>query len=423
LEADPEYLPALIERAATLGDLGRASDMLADTRRILAVSPDHPAAYYLQSMLAARGRAWDLARSLYERTRGAFDDRPAAILLAAGIELQAGAPARAARRLQKLVERQPGNLKARRLLGTALWKSGDAAATVRVLQPLADRPDADSYALTVIGNAYAKLGDGVASSRYLARAALPAGTAGTMLAGPVGDGDLAALRRAADAHPREAHRQVTLISALLARGLGSEALTRARRLQAANPGAPDAHVLAGDALGALGDFRGAAVAYRRAANLAFTEPVALRLVEALRNSGDRRGAGQVLTLFLAQNPQNVTALTLAANAYLEAKEWAPAIALYERVRGRIGNGDAALLNNLAWAYSEVGEFDRAIPLTRRAWQLDPRNPATADTLGWLLFRSGRNKVEGLALLEQAARGAPGDAEIRDRLARARARAA
>ena len=30
----------------------------------------------------------------------------------------------------------------------------------------------------------------------------------------------------------------------------------------------------------------------------------------------------------------------------------------------------------------------AIPLARRAWALDRDNPATADTLGWLLFKSG-----------------------------------
>ena len=47
-------------------------------------------------------------------------------------------------------------------------------------------------------------------------------------------------------------------------------------------------------------------------------------------------------------------------------------------------------------------MDRAVPLARRAWSLDRDNPATADTLGWLLFKSGR-RAEGLVLLERAAR--------------------
>ncbi|MEO7826698.1 MAG: tetratricopeptide repeat protein, partial [Allosphingosinicella sp.] len=297
------------------------------------------------------------------------------------------------------------------LLGSAQWQSGDARAAADVLRPLADRSDADAYTLSIIGKAYAQLGDQAVAARYLARAAAPHSSATAALDDPLGDGELAALRRDAAAWPKAAAPQVVLIRALLGRGLGPEALERARQLQAAAPGSPDAHVLVGDALAIQGDYAAAAGAYRRAANLAFNEPVALRLVEALRNSGDEQGAAKVLTLFLQQNPQNVSAQTMAANAYLQAKSWPEAIALYEAVRKRLGNNDATLLNNLAWAYAETGDYDRAIPLARRAWTLAPRNPVTADTLGWLLFRSGEDRVRGIALLEQAAHGAPTDREI------------
>lgn len=419
LEIDPANVPALIERAATLGDLGRTRAMLADTRRILAASSDNPSAYYLQAMLAARGRDYALARSLYRRTGGAFDGRPAAMLLAGTIELGSGNAALALQPLKRLLAIQPGNLKARRLLGSAQSQSGDFAAAVATLRPLADRSDADAYTLSVIGKAYARLGDEAAAARYLARAAAPRPTAMAALDDPLSEGEIEALRRDADARPDAAPAQVLLIRSLLGRGLGPEALRRARQLQEANPGAPDAHVLVGDALAVQGDYAGAAVQYRRAANLAFSEPVALRLVEALRNSGDQKAASQVLALFLQQNPQNVSAQILAADSYLQARRWRDAIPLYEAVRKRIGNGDATLLNNLAWAYAETGDYGRAVPLARHAWALEPRNPATADTLGWLLFRSGEDRVQGLALLEQAVRGAPSDADIRAHLRSAR----
>ncbi|HEY0113573.1 MAG TPA: tetratricopeptide repeat protein [Allosphingosinicella sp.] len=420
LEIDPEHVPALIERAATLGDLGRTRDMLADTRRIHAIVPGHPAAFYLQAVLAARGRNFDLARRLYERTKGAFEGRPAAMLLAGTIELQTGSAVQAAKRLRQLLEAQPANLKARRLLGAALLKSDDPAGAVAILKPLADRTDADPYALTLMGRSLARLGDTEGASRYLARAAAPAPAAGTVFSSYESPAEIEALRRTAAARPADAAAQVTLIRGLLSRGASGEALARARRLQSSNRGAPDAHILVGDALALQGDHRGAAAAFRQAANLAFEEPVALRLIEALRDSGDAKGAAQVLGLFLQQNPQNVPALLLSANAHLQARQWEQAIALYERVRRRIGNGDAALLNNLAWAYLETGDYDRAVPLARRAWELDPNNAATADTLGWVLFKSGEDRVQGLALLERAVQGAPTDVEIRARLARARA---
>jgi tetratricopeptide (TPR) repeat protein len=419
LQIDPANVAVLIERAATLGDLGRTREMLADTRRILSVSSNNPSAYYLQAMLAARGRDYALARSLYRRTGGAFENRPAAMLLAGTIELGTGNASLAMGPLKRLLKVQPGNIKARRLLGSAQWQSGDARAAVATLRPLADRADADAYTLSIIGKAYARLGDQAAAVGYLRRAAAPRPSATAPLDDPLGDGQLAAIRRDAAAWPDVAAPQVVLIRALLGRGLGPEALQRARQLQAAAPGSPDAHVLVGDALAIQGDYAGAVGAYRRAANLAFNEPVALRLVEALRNSGDEPGAAKVLALFLQQNPQNVSAQTMAANAYLQAKSWPEAIALYEGVRKRLGNNDATLLNNLAWAYAETGDYERAIPLAQRAVALEPRNPVTADTLGWLLFRSGKDRVRGLALLEQAARGAPTDEEIRAHLRDAR----
>ncbi len=419
LEIDPGNVAVLIERAATLGDLGRTREMLADTRRLLSVSSNNPSAYYFQAMLAARGRDYALARSLYRRTGGAFDDRPAAMLLAGTIELGTGNAALAMGPLKRLLKAQPGNIKARRLLGSAQWQSGDARAAVTTLLPLADRADADAYTLSIIGKAFARLGDETAATRYLGRATAPRPSATAPLDDPLGDGELAAIRRDAAAWPDVAAPQVVLIRALLGRGLGPEALQRARRLQAAAPGAPDAHVLVGDALAIQGDYATAAGAYRRAANLAFNEPVALRLIEALRNSGDDEGAAKVLTLFLQQNPQNVSALTVAANAYLQAERWPEAIAAYEGVRKRLGNNDSTLLNNLAWAYAETGDYDRALPLARRAWELEPRNPVTADTLGWLLFKSGKDRMRGVALLEQAAQGAPTDEEIRAHLKDAR----
>lgn len=410
LEIDPDNVVALLERAATLGELGRMEAMLADTRQALEHSPRNAMAYYLQALLAARAGNFALARSLYERTRGLLDDQPAGLLLASAIDYQTGAPERAITRLERLVQMQPNNVKARRLLGAAHWKTGDAEGTVETLRPLADRPDADSYTLSLIGKALQKLGQAGPASAYLARAALPRPAGPGLISQPVTAEQLDFLRQEAASQPGHAPAQIALISALLSNGIGDEALARARRLQAANPGAPDAHLLVGDALGILGDFAAAAQEYRKAANLAFTEPTAMRMIEALDRSGQGAAAAQTLALFLEQNPRNVPAQLLAASRHMQARQWREAAAIYEGLRERLGDRDAAMLNNLAWAYSELGDHDRAVPIARKAWSLAPRNPATADTLGWLLFKSGK-RAEGLLLLEQASRGAPTDAQI------------
>jgi tetratricopeptide (TPR) repeat protein len=419
IEIDSGNVVALLERAATFGDMGAMRAMLADTRKALSLSPANARAYFLQAMLAARGGDFELARSLHQRTRGAFDGQPAGMLLASAIDYQTGAYSQAVLRLTRLVGLQPDNRKARKLLAASQWRLGDAAATVATLRPIADRPDADSYTLALIGLAMEKQRN-PSAAYYLARAAQPEARAATSLASaPVTDEELARLRAAAARRPSDPQPQIRLVAALLSRGLGAEALLLARRVQADNPGAPDAHMLVGDALGTRGDFAGAAEQYRRAANLAFTEPVAMRLIEALERSAQRPAAAQVLQLFLEQNPGSVPATLLAGQLYLQARDWPAAIRTYESLRKRLGDRDAAMLNNLAWAYAERGDHVRAIPLARKAWALEKANPATADTLGWILFKSGVNKAEGLMLIERAARGAPGDAEIRKHLAAAR----
>ena len=420
LEIDPDRIETLTERAATYAELGATRAMLADTRHILSLAPANPMALYFQAMLAARAGKFALAQTIYQKTKGALDDQPAGMLLAAAIALETGNAEQAVQKLQRLTSIQPDNARALRLLAAAQWRLGDARATVATLRPLADRSDADSYILTLIGRALAKQGDFVAASPYLVRAAVPQSRTAAALIDPKMDEDgFAALRAGAEANPGDAGRQVRLIRALLGRGNGEEALGRARALAEANGGVPDAHILVGDALGMAGDFAGAAEAYRRAANIAFNESVAMRLVEALRRSGKTGAAAQTLSLFLQQNPQNVPAGLLMASGHMDAGNWDEAIALYENLRRRIGNRDATLLNNLAWAWSGKGDFDTALPYAVRAWELDPRNPATAETLGWLLFKSGRNRAQGMALLQLAARGAPKEVEIRRHLGRAR----
>jgi len=290
---------------------------------------------------------------------------------------------------------------------------------VAVLAPIVDRPDADTYSLSLAGRAMARLGRAGESALLLARAARPVPEALSAIE-PVSPSELAQLRAMADAAPDNGPLQVRLVAGLIGLGESDEAIRRALGLQEAAPGAPESHILAGDAFGAVGEHRRAAEQYRRAANIAFTEEVAMRLIGALQRAGEAEAASQVLGLHLKQNPRSIPSQLLYAAQAMQNGDWPLAIEVYESLRSRLGNNDATILNNLAIAYGETGDYSSAIPLARRAWALDRNNPATADTLGWLLFHSGTDRLNGLALLQRAARGVPSDADIARRLARAQA---
>ncbi len=112
LAADPDNAGALIDQAATLGDIGRYRDMLVALRHAATLIPGDPRIYYLQAVLAARADNYQLARSLLQRTRGQMDDEPAFMLLSAIVELQLGGEAVGASWAERLLAEQPDNFTA-----------------------------------------------------------------------------------------------------------------------------------------------------------------------------------------------------------------------------------------------------------------------------------------------------------------------
>lgn len=413
LSIDPLNVPAMLAKAATLGEMGEARATLALTRAVIALDEHNPNAFYLQAVLAARAGKFGLARTLIQRTGNALDQMPAMMLLAGAVEYRLGNMEQAIDRLSRLIAIQPDNMKARRLLGGAQWRAGDVRATIETLQPLGELPEADSYALTLIGRGYERLGDRLTAARYLDRAAQP----GWALPPPAGDPHLSeALQRTVAANPANIAAQIDLVRAYVRNGRNEEALNQALALERANPGAAGAHVLVGDVLASLRRFGEAAAAYRQAANMGFTEPVALRLIEALRDAGQNREAAEALSLFLGQNPRNVAGQLLAADFMMSAGEFARAARLLEGLRQRLGDDDAALLNNLAWAWFRTGRTEPAVALAAKAFALAPANPAVAHSYGWLLLQTRRNPARALSLLEQAAAQAPDNPDVRRHLA-------
>lgn len=74
---------------------------------------------------------------------------------------------------------------------------------------------------------------------------------------------------------------------------------------------------------------------------------------------------------------------------------------YEKVLA-INPNFVPALNNLAYLYSaRLNQLDKAYPLAQRAQQLDPNDPSTADTLGWILYKRGEYS-RALSLLNQSA---------------------
>ena len=370
LAADPDNEDALIDQAATLGDLGRYKDMLAALRHAATLVPRDPRLYYLQAVLAARAERYALARSLLQRTRGELDDQPGVMLLSAIVELELGGQAVAVNWAERLLAEQPHNFTARRILAAANWADGDADAAADALEPIIDRRDADSWSLLLAARVASELGrKGEAADDMARAAALAPGEAGPFAVDD-GYGSLAA---AADAAPLDPARAVPAISADMAAGNYGSALARATRLRDANRGVADAHILLGDAALAGGRFGLAVESYRAARALDAGERTTLRLANALFRAGDPAGSGAAILTLRDSQPSSIAADRLAGHLAMDIEHWDQAAAHFERVRRRIGNRDAVILRDLARAYAAEGERDRALPLIAMAYRLQPLN--------------------------------------------------
>ena len=419
LKRDPADHDTLVEYAATLGDAGRNGEMLAITRRALAVRPGSPRALYLLAVLAARAGNADLARDLLEMTGGALDGMPGPLLLAATLDLKDGLDEQAVTRLRNLVGLQPMNIRARQLLAVALMRRDSSGDALDVLRPVALRGDADSYTLILAARAFERTGDRAMAAQLLDRAARPfRGEAGSFGS----DDSVPVLAAAAGGDPAgEPSTAIPLIRAQLDGGDGGGALARAQAVALANPGSPDAAIVLGDTLMTLKRPADAAAAYQRAATMRFDEPTMLRLTEAYDLSGQRAPAANALTLFLSQNPANIAALRLAGHWQIAAGDFDAAIDTLEGLRARLGDRDAALLAELAAAYDGDGQDKVAASYAAAAYALAPSNAAAADAYGWSLF--GRGDSDGaVQLLEKAVVIAPGHATLRWHLAQAYAAA-
>ncbi len=398
LAADPDNADALIEQAATLGDLGRYRDMLTALRHAATIVPRDPRLYYLQAVLAARADNYRLARSLLQRTRGALDEQPSFMLLSAIVELELGGEAVAATWADRLLAEQPENFTARRILAAAEWSDGDAGAALEALLPLVQRPDADSWSLLLAARSAAELDRRIESADYMGRAAaLSPGEVVPFAA----DNDYRLLTMAADAEPLNPAYAIPAISADLSSGNSAGAIARATRLRDANRGVADAHILLGDAALAGGQTDLAVQAYRAARDLDAGERTTLRLANALFRAGDAAGSGAAILALQRSQPSSIAADRLSGHLAMDIEHWDKAITHFERVRRRIGNRDVVILRELARAWAAKGDDARALPLIDRAYRLQPLNAGIMLFYADLLERRG-NKQAAADLRDKAA---------------------
>lgn len=417
LQIDPNDVALLTEYAATLGDMGRMTDMLTVARKIISLDGRNPRAFFMQSVLAARAGKYALARTLMQKTQGRLDDVPAVLLVQGVIEHDEKNYNAAIAKFKRLVSLQPNNRQAQNLLARSLYLAGDASDAVEVLKVQVNNSGADPYALWLVGRGLEEMGERQQAIGVLNRAARhDVGQKSAFVpTTPTG-----VLQAEANRAPNNARIVIPYIRALYNLGDFAGAFAQAKRLQRGNPGASDAHILVADTAMARADYNEALTALGIARKIHFSESVMLRIVEVLRAKGAMQQSGEVLAQYLNYNPSNIAGLRWMAYEHLETENWAVARDILENLRKRIGDNDALIMAGLAQAYTGLGQSEKAVSAGRIAYYVQPSSPVVSHLYGLALLADGSRNKDAHDLIKKAVMISPQNADYRISLAKASA---
>lgn len=379
LKRNPDDIASLNEYAATLGELGRAREMLALTRRVLELQPGNARAFYLQAVMAARAGNYALARKLLRLGGDDLQHVPGAMLVEGITQIAAGNYALAAKSFDQLLEEQPGNARAEDLLARSLFLSGEYEYLVSRLGDAAARPGASPYLLTVLGRTQELLGRRDLAGVLLDRAATPSKVA---------------------IYPRNSSSP---IAELVREGRLADAEKIVEKLRSQDPGHYDNQELAGDIQLLEGNADAALVRYAAAARLKMPESLMMRQFQAYLMAGRMRGAAKLVDGYLLRNPSSRQALRVSAWLAGESGDWPRARLIYQYLERTGGDRDVQLLSDLALIQIRTGDPEAAEVNAQRAYSLQRASPVAAQALGLSLVALDRRGDAALALLEKARR--------------------
>ena len=365
LSKQPDNLDLLADYSATLAELGRARESLAAARKVIAIDPGYVRAYFIQSVIAARGGKFGLARKLLMRSGDFGRDVPAGILLGGVIDLEQGNYASAAQAFDRLHRLQPENRQVRELLARALSLGGNDRELLHRFDAEARLVSASPYLRTVVARAHEANGARDQAAALIDRT------------GEALDGSLVAMQPtiALDVSARRGIEQgedaLSIVRGRIVTGDRTGAIGAAEAFAQRYTGSADAAALLGDARLANRQLGPALEAYDRAARIRRPWPLTRRMIATLRASGKRGGAVKLAEAQLAGNPSNGELASLLARFSYDAGEFDRAAALLDQAIRHGFERDPEVLSLRALVAKRRGDDGMAVRYALRAIEILP----------------------------------------------------
>jgi putative PEP-CTERM system TPR-repeat lipoprotein len=389
LAVDPGYSPAALNLAKIALSKGDSAGARARLKKLLDRDPVDVTALSALAQMSATERDWASAKDYLERARSAHADALAPRIALARLALATNDPELAQAASAEALTLDGDNPDALALHAQALLvlgNNGSAEPDVNKLNALVAKPGANVRGLIAVASLQRQLGQLDRAHENLLRAVKES--------------------------PQSADALIALIQVEAARGDATAAANRLDQLAGLGADPTVVTLLKGDVSVATGNLDAAVQSYRGPAKQGNRDAV-LKLTDVLSRDRKNAEARQVLQEYLTAHPDDFGADVVMAGLVVREGNRAAAIARYQALNAKHADSPV-VLNNLAWLYFETQD-PRATEMARRAFELAPRNPEIADTLGWILLQQA-NADEALKFLESAAGAKPGDPSIQYHLA-------
>lgn len=207
-----------------------------------------------------------------------------------------------------------------------------------------------------------------------------------------------AFRKALEITPDLSVAQASLALLEWETGNRTAAFSIVKRLQRSKHSALG-FALMGDLYSAQGDWLQAQQSYEQSVKDKPHSGLVEKLARSYNASGAYDKAIPLLSNWSKTHPQDLTIRLVLADTYAEAKDFTKAEASYLQILASDPNNIGAH-NNLALLYLP-NDLEKAQKHAQEAYRLLPENPSVADTLGWILVKTGAAD-EGLEMLKRAA---------------------
>ncbi len=413
-EDDPALQTLAGNVFAASGDYGEARRYL---QRALQLKADLPPAILSLASIEEIEKNYPAAIKLYKQLVDMDLSSAVPMLALARVAEQQGDDEALQDWLQRAVEYAPGDNEPRLLLAEYYLRKGSVELARPLVKAALGKSSYEPAALAMQGRllmAERKYGDALKPLNQLLSHTPDSVAAHTLLGEcylELGQQSAAReqLQAALDKEPASAPAMSLLARLEIESGSSARGLELSKRIQTAYPESHLGYELAGDALTARGDFRGAGHEFALARERLQRVDLVIKQAENASRSGDSAAAVGYLQDWLANHPDDVQAMQFLGTTWQTMGKTELAIKQFERVL-ELDRENPVALNNLAGLYQQLGRPE-ARALAERALAAAPNNPGVLDTYAWILVQQGEVQ-EGLRSLEKVISQLPDNPEVR-----------